>query len=358
MNLSSITLIITDDCNFSCKYCYKAKSKKYMDNSIVYKALSLLPKLKKNYYINFYGGEPLLSFDLIRETTSLLSKKNQEFGKKCKYTITTNGSLITEDISKFLNDNKFSVNFSFDGLAQDVLRKEGSFKKIVSSIDRLLNYSNIDLSINSVFTPRTVKYIPETINFIISLGVSSIHFSLSTIEPWNRFSLQKLDGIMSKLRKIILSHYKRSGNIPVTNFRKENNKGIFYCSAGSDRVAVSPEGQIWGCFLFAEYFKSKENSQDYEQFYFGDLDSFTKNYEKIFPQISSKYAQLSMDNFSTPNMKCLFCSELENCTVCPINAAFSGNPLGKIPTYICEIQKIKIRQRKRLEEELNNILCH
>lgn len=311
-----------------------------------------LPQLTKNYYINFYGGEPLLSLNLIRETISLLNYKNIEFSKKSHYSITTNGSLFSEEVIQFLNEYKFSIELSFDGLAQDINRKKGSFEKIVFCIKELLKYPSIHLETNSVFTPETVGYLSESIQFIMGLNVPNIHFSLSTIKPWDQASLLKLEKEIIKLRKIVLALYEGSRNNPVVNFREEKKKGIFYCSAGKDRLAISPEGGIWGCFLFADYFRGKENRPQYQKFYFGTLDNFIKNYNDIYPLISSNYAQLSMDNFSTSSMECFLCSELENCGVCPINASFSGVPLGKIPDYICKIRKIMIREEEKFRRML------
>ena len=241
---------------------------------------------------------------------------------------------------------------SFDGLAQDVSRKKGSFKKTVSIVEKLLNSPNITLEVNSVFSPMTVDYISESIKFIMNLGVTNIHFSLSAIKPWDRVSLLKLENEMIKLRKILLAHYIKEGNIPVVNFRKESPKGIFYCAAGKDRLAVTPDEEIWGCYLFPDYFKRKENTLEYQKFYFSTLDDFIENYKNIYPRISSNYAWLSMDNFSTSHMECFLCSELENCAVCPINASFSGSPLGKTPSYLCEIQKIKIKEKEKFSRDI------
>ncbi|KKM63011.1 hypothetical protein LCGC14_1515820, partial [marine sediment metagenome] len=112
---------------------------------------------------------------------------------------------------------------SFDGLAQDILRKKGSFKKTVSVVEEILNCPDIDLEVNSVFTPTTVDYLSESIKFIIDLGVPSTNFSLSIIKPWNQASLQKLENEMIKLVKILVSNFKRKGNIPVENFREESD---------------------------------------------------------------------------------------------------------------------------------------
>ena len=214
-----------------------------------------MPKLTKNYHFNFYGGEPLLSFNLIKKAVSFLNEKNKAFKKRASYSITTNGSLITEEIIQFFNKHKFSVELSFDGLAQEILRNKGSYKKTVSIIEELLNCPDIALEVNSVFTPTTVDYLSESIKFIMDLGVLNIHFSLSMIKPWDKVSLLKLENEMMKLVKILLNNYKREGNIPVVNFREEPGKGIFYCAAGKDRLAITPDEEIWGCFLFPDYFK-------------------------------------------------------------------------------------------------------
>jgi sulfatase maturation enzyme AslB (radical SAM superfamily) len=315
-----------------------------------------LPFLAKNYYLNFYGGEPLLSFDSIKKTISLLNSKNKELNKKPHFSITTNGSLLSEEVIQFLNTYKFSVELSFDGLAQEVHRNKGSFEKIVSSIKELLKYTDMNLEVNSVFTPETVSYLSKSIQFIMDLNVPNIHFSLSTIKPWDRASLLKLEKELIKLRKIVLAHYERNGNNPVVNFIAEKRKGIFSCSAGKDRLAITPEGGIWGCYLFPDYFRGKENTPQFQKFYFGTLDDFIKNYKNIYPLISSNYAQLSMDNFSTSSMKCFLCSDLENCEVCPINASFSGVPLGKIPNYTCEIRRIMIREKGKFRKEFQGII--
>jgi len=263
--------------------------------------------------------------------------------------------LITEEIIQFFNEHKFSVELSFDGLAQEALRNRGSFKKTVSIIEELLNYPDIDLEVNSVFTPITVDYLSESIKFIMDLGVPSINFSLSMINPWDQVSLLKLENEMMKLVKILLNNFKRKGNIPVVNFREEPDTGIFYCAAGKDRLAITPDEEIWGCFLFPDYFKGKEHSPEYKKFYFGALDDFIENHKNIYPRILSNYARLSMDNFSSSRLGCFLCPELENCAVCPINASFSGNSLGEIPSYLCKIQKIKIKEKEKFRIEIQKI---
>jgi len=117
---------------------------------------------------------------------------------------------------------------------------------------------------------------------LMELGVKNIDLSFSLIQPWDQHSLGRLKGEMAKLRKLLVSHYRKSREIPVINFREDNSGGFFYCAGGQDRLAITSEEHIWGCDLFADYFRGKENSSEYHDYFFGNLDIFTKNYEKIF----------------------------------------------------------------------------
>jgi sulfatase maturation enzyme AslB (radical SAM superfamily) len=311
-----------------------------------------LPFLTDSFYLNFYGGEPLLCFDLIEQTISFLDKKQNSYNKTAQYSITTNGSLITEEIIQTLDAHKFSVVFSFDGLAQDIQRKNGSFDRAVSNIKKILEHPNIRLEVNSVFTPETVDFISDSMAFIMDLGVKKINLSLSMLQPWNQHALERLRVETAKLRKILQAHYGKSEEIPVTCFREDGSEGFFYCAGGQDRMAVTSEEYVWGCDLFADYFRGKEKWPAYHDYFFGDLDTFAKNHKKVFPKISSNYAKLSMDNFATPHMNCLFCSNLENCSVCPMAAALSGASIGEIPSFVCEIKKIRIEERQKFREEI------
>ena len=311
-----------------------------------------MPRLTEDHYLNFYGGEPLLSFRLIRQVVSFLKDNTKKHNQTGHYSLTTNGILLTDEIIQFLDEHKFSVELSFDGLAQDAGRQKGSGKKLVPIIKELLSQPNIDLEINSVFSPDTVGYLSDSIQYIMDFGTPDIRCSISTTESWNPAALKKLESEMSRLRESVVEHYYRKGNIPLINFRDTQRKGIFHCAAGKDRLAISPDGGIWGCFLFSDYFKGKENTPEYSKFFFGNLEDFIENQEDVYPKVASNYAELRMENFRTSKTECFLCKEYKNCVVCPINAALSGASLGQIPDHICAIQKIVIREKENFRKEL------
>jgi sulfatase maturation enzyme AslB (radical SAM superfamily) len=314
-----------------------------------------LPKLTKVCYINFFGGEPLLSFELIKNTVSFLNKENKSHTKIINYSITTNGSLITEEIINFFNENKFSVVLSFDGLAQDITKEKGSSKRIAKVIRKLVSCPEIHFETNSVFTPETIDLLSGSMKLIIDLGVRNSNFSLLSLDPWNKCALDKLENELRKLRIILLDVYKKEGTIPVRNFITRHGKGLFCCAAGKDRLTITPGGEIWGCYMFPDYFSRREDNPEFQEYCFGPLDRFIESHKKIYPMVLSNYAALSMDNFSTDSMPCLFCSELEDCVVCPIVASFSGGSIGKIPNHICEMRKIKNSQIRKFKENISRL---
>lgn len=353
MTFSSFTFILTEECNFNCSYCYQKKGSKYIDVSTVENAIDFfLPYLKEQCYISFTGGEPLLAFNQLIEVVDYIQAKNRTLNKKIHYYITTNGSLINDDILQFLNQHEFSLLLSFDGFAQEISREKGDFKQIVSIIEKILKSPDIHLETNSVFTPATVGYLSKSIQFLMELGVPNINLALSKIPPWNSTSLLRLKKEVTTSKKLTLSFYKKTKYIPLSSFRKNFTKGIFTCVAGKNRMSLAPDERLWGCYLFSDYFKGKEGTQEYQKYCFGELDSFIEDHEKIYPEVLSNYSNLRMDNFYTDDSLCKKCPELEECWACPVDAAFSCSIIGKIPGWTCKIKKIFRKEKELFWKEL------
>lgn len=156
-----LILGVTDDCNLRCKYCIY--SGKYFDmRTHRSKTMSLATALESvNYYIDlqekfkkrapekesvisFYGGEPLLSFDLIKAIVSHVKQRNF----KTVFALTTNGTLLTESVAEYLVSNNFLVSISLDGPEVEHDRNRvykdgcGSYKKVMENIQMLLDEIN------------------------------------------------------------------------------------------------------------------------------------------------------------------------------------------------------------------------
>jgi radical SAM protein with 4Fe4S-binding SPASM domain len=116
--------------------------------------------------------------------------------------------------------------------------------------------------------------------------------------------------------------------------------GLFQCAAGQDRLALGPDGRVWGCRLFADLCAAKTSPPDLDAYCFGDIRDIAANGATAFSSVVRKYEALSMEGFSSAGRACRECPNLFLCTACPVTAAFSTGVLGGIPAWMCEMKKI------------------
>ena len=110
--------------------------------------------------------------------------------------------------------------------------------------------------------------------------------------------------------------------------------------------------KTWGCYAFHDYFKGREETEEFNRYYFGKLDDFIEQHETIYPHILSSYANLRMDNFQCGDSYCFVCGDILNCRVCPVNAAYTSSCLGEIPGWICSINRIMKRAREEFHQRI------
>jgi sulfatase maturation enzyme AslB (radical SAM superfamily) len=345
MEIANLTFIVTDDCNFNCSYCFQEKEKKAISNTTIETAVDFFYPFLRSHdkvYINFFGGEPLLAYEQIKHAVQLLQEKNEKENKDIEFALTTNGSLLTDEMLDFFNHHRFTLTLSFDGMAQDKGRKKGTLGQMLRLMKQIQRRPGINAEINSVFTPQTIAEFSDSLRFMIEHQSPDITFNISSMEEWNCADLDTLKIELERLVDFLRLYYREKGRIPVKNFQApKSGDGIFQCNAGKNRMAVTPGGEIWGCFLFHDYFKTRKDNPRYEDYYFGTLTDFIADYETRYPRILANYAELRQDFFQVGENPCFLCGEVKGCMVCPVNAAYSSGSLGKISCSKCKITKIQ-----------------
>jgi len=343
--ISALTLVLNEKCNFSCPYCPQHKGKNTLKIEDIKTFLDFLqPRLAKEVWLGFYGGEPLLSWPVIEKTVAHLRKSRaHEF----RYTLTSNGSLLKKKHILFLKENRFELVFSYDGRAQKN-RDPGSaaaVKKALANLQKL--YPN-GYTINSVFTPQTVPLLTASLEKMLWQGHSRLQYTLDMISPWRDSDLSTLEEQLNRLAISCRKHRQKTGKMPLENFKDPGSKGIFACFAGRDRLALLPDHTVWGCYLFYDLLGHDRQSPDYAKYCFGKLGDLAANFEPVFSDVTANYSELRQDYFFTTKQKlCSLCPDLENCVVCPAVAALATGTLAVIPGWTCELKKIGRRARAR-----------
>lgn len=169
-DLYQIDILTNYTCNFKCIYCYSAegRSKKQIEFDKIKVLIDYLfcsGKEQKNpYIINFSGGgEPLLSFELIKRTINYVEQVNQDRNYIYNIGLVTNGSLITSEIIDFLQEHKVDMAVSFEILEKLQNKERGLYDKVSANIDMMLD-RGFPFGIRTTFTPESVTYMCEMID--------------------------------------------------------------------------------------------------------------------------------------------------------------------------------------------------
>ena len=182
-SVRGVHVVLTAACNLRCAYCYQnAKAKQAMDWRTLRRAVDLLLSSKqREARLTFYGGEPLLRFDLVRRAVEYARKRTGGIPWP-RFAMITNGTLLTSAVGAFLALHRVRTRISFDGVreVQD-LRGRGTFRALDGLLGRLRRdhpaFFRDQVEIASVFSSRTIAHIAESFDYFLKEGVQEIAVS-------------------------------------------------------------------------------------------------------------------------------------------------------------------------------------
>nr|WP_302595638.1 radical SAM protein [uncultured Cellulosilyticum sp.] len=274
-NLIGLQLIVSNYCNFNCKYCFLDEEHKLRDNSI-YNAPSnmklevaqkSIDRMINNIKINgnsvlsieFFGGEPLMNWPLIKGVFDLY-RNGEENGIEINYTITTNGSLITEEMAEYFSKYGVNVIISYDSPnSRERITKNGEdLTSILRPVLQILKRKNILVSFNSVISKWTIGNYDYKglVEFSLENGVRNLGLILDLdaeflTDTWteddivtlllNTYDYGRLKGL--NVTGYWEKMYQQIANKDYTYFEK----GYKACPATGCKVSVEPSGDIFAC---------------------------------------------------------------------------------------------------------------
>ena len=271
----ALALHVVHDCNLRCAYCYGEGGsyggvRKPMSKEVAIRAIDFLleqGKDQKEYSVIFFGGEPLMNFELIKVVTQYCKAKEQEKDIKIYLGMTTNGTLLTEEVLDFLDENDISVGVSIDGPQEvnDTCRKcvdgSGSFAKILPNIKEIIRRRDGRVTARVTLTKKHLNMY-DIAQYMEELGFRKVNVALVSADEKSPLAIQKEDyqTISNEYKKIaektfqsIKNRERFFTNIFTSHLRILDNKNplIFNCGAGRKYMAVSPEGDLYLCHRFA-----------------------------------------------------------------------------------------------------------
>lgn len=273
--VKALCLHIAHDCNLACKYCFAEEGeyhgrRELMSFEVGKKALDFLVANsgnRVNLEVDFFGGEPLMNWDVVKQLVEYGRSLEEPNNKKFRFTLTTNGVLLNDEIMEYLNKEMSNVVLSLDGRKEvnDRMRPfrtgKGSYDLIVPKFQKLADSRNqTNYYVRGTFTRDNLDF-SEDVKHFADLG-----FKQMSIEPVvgpeeDPYSIREEDlpKIMEEYDKLALEYIKREkeGNgFNFFHFMIDLNQGpcvykrLSGCGSGTEYLAVTPWGDFYPCHQF------------------------------------------------------------------------------------------------------------
>lgn len=260
-------------CNLNCRYCFAGQGnhgktgKMSLDTATELVDFVLKNSSKNQLDITFIGGEPFLNMEAIQEIINYSKIVKNEYAKNVYYSIVTNGTLMTNEISEILSKSNIFTMLSIDSCEQDVndfLRPANNGESTYKTVFAKSKYLKNNLNINVTVTPFNMN-LSKIASAFYSAGVTAIHFSEVISDAadmqFTERDINTLKEEYNKLIDLIIEKLEQGSNIqcyPLTTFLEKIHKRkpmLGCCSVLKNHCAFSPDGKIYPCdmMMFDEY---------------------------------------------------------------------------------------------------------
>jgi len=292
--VKALCLHIAHDCNLACKYCFAEEGEYHgrralMSYEVGKKALDFLVANsgnRVNLEVDFFGGEPLMNFDVVKQLVAYGRSLEKPHNKKFRFTLTTNGVLLNEDVLGFANREMANVVLSIDGRKKvhDYMRPhrggQGSYEEIVPKFKRVAeSRDQMNYYVRGTFTHHNLDF-SEDVLHLADLGFQQISVEPVVADETEDYAITKedipfIEEQYDELAKKIIERRKAGKGFNFFHFMIDLEGGpcvakrLSGCGSGTEYLAVTPWGDFYPCHQFV--------GQD--EFLMGNVDEGITNTE-------------------------------------------------------------------------------
>ncbi len=344
--IKALCLHVAHTCNLNCEYCFASQGKFHGERALMSfetgrAALDFLVKnsgTRRNLEVDFFGGEPLMNFDVVKRLVAYARSVEKEAGKNFRFTLTTNGMLIDDDVIDFANRECSNVVLSLDGRREvhDRFRVDyagrGSYDRIVPKFKRLVEArGGRNYYMRGTFTHLNPDFLKD-IETMLDLGFTELSMEPVVCAEGDPYALTKED------MPIIFEQYEKLASLLIKR-RREGKPFTFYhymidlkggpcvykrisgCGSGTEYMAVTPWGDLYPCHQFVGE----------EKFRLGDVWHGVTNHE-----IQNEFASCNV----YAREECRDCWARLYCSGgCAANAYHATGSVRGVYKYGCELFK-------------------
>ena len=350
--IKALCLHMAHDCNLRCKYCFAGDGtynvneidKGLMSLEVGKKALDFLIEnsgTRRNLEVDFFGGEPMLNFETVKNLVAYGRKREEEAGKKFRFTLTTNGALLTDEANLYINEHFDNVVLSLDGRpdVHDKMRIKhdgsGSYEHILPKVKALADSRNHNnYYVRGTYTRYNQDFAADVMH-LADVGFKQISVEPVVAPQEADYSLREQDlpvlfAEYEKLAESLLERERAGEGVHFFHFEMDLEGGpclakrVTGCGAGAEYLAVTPSGQLYPCHQFVGD----------EKFRLGDLDTGV-----VKPDMITEFSKCHV--FAKP--ECTSCWAKFYCSGgCMANAYHTHGDILQPDKISCELQKKRV----------------
>ncbi len=362
--VKALCLHVAHTCNLNCSYCFASQGRYQGERAIMSlevgkRALDFLienSKGRRNLEVDFFGGEPMMNFDMVKDLVAYARMREKEAKKNFRFTFTTNGVLIDDQMIDFVNREMSNVVLSLDGRKEihDRYRVDyagnGSWEKIVPKFQKLVEArGNKNYYMRGTFTHANPDFLKD-IEEMLRLGFTELSMEPVVCAPEDPSALTEEDMPIvfeqyEKLAELMLARHREGKPFTFYHYMIDLKSGpciykrVSGCGSGAEYMAVTPWGDLYPCHQFVGD----------EKFKLGDIWNGVSNTE-----IQNEFASCNV--YSRP--ECADCWAKLYCSGgCAANAYHATGAITGVYKYGCELFKkrmecaIMLEAAKTLEDE-------
>ena len=292
--IKALCLHIAHTCNLNCEYCFASQGKYHGERALMSlevgkRAIDFLIEnsgSRVNLEVDFFGGEPLMNFDVVKEIVAYARSIEKKYNKNFRFTLTTNGMLVDDDVIEFTNKECHNVVLSLDGRKEihDRLRKtvngKGSYDIIVPKFVKFAKErGSRDYYIRGTFTHENLEFSKDVLHFA-DLGFTKMSMEPVVAPPEAFYAIREEDlPVILRQYDLLAKEYverRRAGKgFVFFHFQIDLKQGpcvakrLSGCGSGTEYLAVTPWGDLYPCHQFVGN----------EQFLLGNVDEGIVNTE-------------------------------------------------------------------------------
>ena len=292
--VKALCLHIAHDCNLACKYCFAEEGEYHgrralMSLEVGKKALDFLVAnsgKRRNLEVDFFGGEPLLNWKVVKQLVEYGRSLEEANHKKFRFTLTTNGVLLNDEVMEFCNREMSNVVLSLDGRkdVNDKMRPfrngSGSYDMIVPKFQKFAeSRGQMDYYVRGTFTRNNLDFSKDVLHYA-DLGFKQMSMEPVVAEPEMDYAIREEDipQILEEYDKLAVEYIKRKKEgrgFNFFHFMIDLNAGpcvakrMAGCGSGTEYLAVTPWGDLYPCHQFVGN----------EEFLLGNVDTGIVNEE-------------------------------------------------------------------------------